>query len=74
MYPSKKDNWKKFEKNNLAIYFNVSYAKNEKIYPAYVSKQNSSCEKQVDLLMISNEEGRHYLAVKSLSALLRGIS
>ena len=74
MYPSKKDNWKKFEKNNLAIYFNVSYAKSEKIYPAYISKQNSRCEKQVDLLMISNKEGRHYLAVKNLSALLRGIS
>ena len=50
------------------------YAKKEKIYPAYVSKHNSNCEKQVLLLMISNEEKWNYLAVKKLSALLRGIT
>ena len=32
--------------------------KNEKIYPAYVSKHNSNREKQVILLMISNREKR----------------
>ena len=31
-------------------------------------------KKQVILLMILNEEGCHYLAVKKLSALLRGIT
>ena len=46
--------------------------KKEKIYPAYVSKHNSDHEKQVVLLMIPNREGWHYLAVKKLSALLRG--
>ena len=59
------------------------YAKKEKIYPAYVLKHIKNLEKQVILLMISNEEileanseGRqwHYLAVKKLSALLRGIA
>ena len=49
------------------------YAKKENIYPAYVSKNNSSHEKQVFLLMISTGEKWHYLAVKKLSALLRGI-
>ena len=44
-FPSGKDDWKKFEKNNVAIALNVSYAKNEKIYPTYVSKHNSNCEK-----------------------------
>ena len=44
----------------------------EKIYPAYVSKQNSKHEKQVILLMIPNGEKWHYVAVKKLSALLRG--
>ena len=50
--------------------------KKKKIYPAYVSKQNSNREKQVIYLMISNgEKGRwHYLAVEKLSALLRGIT
>ena len=45
-YPSKNDDWKKFEKNNLATAFNVLYAKNEKIHPAYVSKHKSSREKE----------------------------
>ena len=48
--------------------------KRKKIYPAYVSKHNSNREKQVNLLMIPNGEGWHYLAVKELSALLRGIT
>ena len=38
--------------------------KKNKIYPAYVSKDNSDCEKQVFLLMISNGEKFHYLAEK----------
>ena len=47
----------------------------KKIYPAYVSKHNSNREKQVILLMISNGDKQrwHYLAVKKLFALLRGI-
>ena len=55
-YPSKIDNWKKFEKNNATIALNFFYAKEEKIYPAYVSKHNSNREKQAILLMISNED------------------
>ena len=34
-YPSKKDVWKKFEKNNVTIALNILYTK--KIYPTYVS-------------------------------------
>ena len=65
----------KFEKNNLTIALNLFYAKKEKIYPACVSKHNSSREKQVILLMIKNREKQwHYLALKTLSALLRGIT
>ena len=48
--------------------------KKKKIYPSYMSKHNSNCGKQVILLMIRNGEGWHYLAVKKLSELLRGIS
>ena len=44
------------------------------MYPSYVSKHNSNSERQVILLMISNGEKLwHYLAVKNLSQLLRGI-
>ena len=42
-YPSKKDDCKKIEKNNLTITLNVLY---EKMCPAYVSKHNSNREKQ----------------------------
>ena len=38
--------------------------KKGKIYPAYVSRNNSNREKQVIPLMISNWEGWYYLAVK----------
>ena len=67
----------------LTITLNVFYAKKEKIYSAYVSKHNSNREKQVILLIILNKEKRkaksegqrwHYLVVKKLSALLRGIT
>ena len=47
---------KEFEKNNVTIALNVLYAKNEKIYLAFLSKNNSYCEKQAILLMISNGE------------------
>ena len=57
-YPSGKDDWKKFEKNNPTIALNVLYAKiEEKIYQAFISKHNSKREKQIILLMIRNGEG-----------------
>ena len=41
---------------------------------AYKSKYNLTRENQVILLMISDREKRHYLTVRSLSALLQGIT
>ena len=38
------------------------------IYPTYISKRNSNHEKQIILLVIPNGGGRHYLAIKILSA------
>ena len=35
-YPSKIDNWKRFEKNNLTIARNISYIKEKEIHPAYI--------------------------------------
>ena len=74
--PSKRDDWKTFEKNNLTIALNILYIKEKEICPAYISKINSNCEKQIILSMILNEdkEGWHYLAVKNLSTLLRGVT
>ena len=50
--------------------------KKPEICPAYISKINSDCEKQIMILMIPNKEKErwHYLAVRKLSALLRGIT
>ena len=59
---------KKIEKINLKISLNGLYAKKKRC-PTYVLKHNSNCEKQVFLLIISDGEGWHYLAVKKLSAL-----
>ena len=46
----------------------------EKIRHAYKSKYNLKRENQVILSMITDGEKWHYLAVKSLSALFRGIT
>ena len=75
-YPSKIDDWKTFEKNNPTIALNILYIKEKETCPAYISNHNSIREKQIILLMIPNEEkeGRHCLAVKNLSALLREIT
>ena len=62
------------DKNSVTIALNGLYVKKDKIYPAYVSKHNSNREKQVIFLMILNGEKRHYLAVKKLLELLRGIT
>ena len=42
--------------------------KKKEICPAYISKINSICEKQIIILMIPNveNEGWHYLAVKTI--------
>ena len=46
----------------------------KKVYLTYVSKYNSNCEKQVGLSMIPSGERCHYIAVKQVPALLRGIA
>ena len=55
-YPSKINNWRTFEEYNSTIALNILYIKGKEICPAYISKINSNCEKQIILLMISNEE------------------
>ena len=74
--PSKMDDWKTFEKNNPTTAYNILYIKRKEICPAYISKINSNCERQIILLMHPNKEkeGWHYLAVKTLSALLHEIT
>ena len=73
-FPSTSKDWKKFELNN-EVALNILYVPHgtKKIEIAYKSKHNLTKEKQVILLMISNGENWHYLVVKNLSRLLRGI-
>ena len=74
-FPSTSKDWKKFELNN-EVAINILYVPHntKKIEIAYKSKHNLTREKQIILLMISNGENWHYLVVKSLSGLLKGIT
>ena len=58
----------------LHLIFYMSPLKQKKLEIAYKSKYNLVRDNQVILLMISNGKNWHYLAVKSLSRLLRGIT
>ena len=88
-FPAAIKGWKKFERNNKAIALKIlSIPQNTKtINRAYKSKYNRKRENQVVLLMITNGEKWHYIALKSvhtaggfnrpirsLSRLFRGIT
>ena len=54
--PSKINDWKTFKnKKNLTITLNILYTKEKETFPAYTSKINSNCEKQIILLVIPNK-------------------
>ena len=74
-FPSTSKDWKKFECNNQ-VALNILYVpyNTKKINIAYKSKNNLTQEKQIILLMISDGQKWHYLVVKNLSRLLRGIT
>ena len=67
-FPAGIKNWKKFERNNKTIALNIlSIPHNAKtINLAYNSKYNCKRENQVVLLMITNSEKWHYIALKSV--------
>ena len=82
-FPSHSKDWKKFEQNNKTIAPNILFVSynTKQIRPAYISKYSHERDNQVILLMITNDDERsdgvknwHYLAVKSLSRLLKGIT
>ena len=72
-FPSTGKDWKKSESSNKSIALNILYVAHntKKICHAYKSKYNLPRENQVILLMITDGEKWHYLAVISLSRLLR---
>ena len=71
-FPSHKKDWEKFESNNESIALNVLYVpyNTEQIRHAYKSKYNLKRENQVILLMITDGEKWHYLAVKKISCII----
>ena len=76
-FPSHSKDWRKFECNNKTIALNILYVlyNTKKIKPARISKYNNERDNQVNLLMITDETSKwHYLAVKSISVLLKGIT
>ena len=75
-FPSQSKDWKKFEQISKTIVLYIFFVPHntEERRLAYKSKHNIKCENQVILLMITNGKKWHYLAVKSVSALLRGIT
>ena len=76
IFHHKKKTGKKFKSNNKSVALNIllmSYNA-ENIRLAYKSKYNFKRENQVILLMITDGKKWHYLAVKSLSALFRGVT
>ena len=74
-FPPTNEDWRKLELNNN-IALNILYIPHntKKIQLAYRSKNNLTCDKQVILLMITDGEKWHYLVVKILSGLLKGIA
>ena len=74
--PSHVDDWKKFELNNKSVALNVLYVpySEKTIKHAHKPKYNLKRKNQVILLMINDGEKWHYLTVRSLSGLLRGVA
>ena len=74
-FSSSKKDWNDFDKNNKTIAFNILFVPHntEEIRHACILKDNLKCKNQAIILMITDGEKWHYLAVKKLSVLLRGI-
>ena len=88
-FPAVIKDWKKFERNHEIIALNILFVPNDEkeINLAYKSKYNRKRENQVVLLLITDGEKWHYIALKSahtddgfnrpirsLSRLFRGIT
>ena len=74
-FPSDKTDWSIFERNNESVALNSLHVPHntKQIRHVYKSKYNLKRKNQVILLMISDGNKWHYLAVKTLSGLLREI-
>ena len=76
-FPAGSEEYSDFEKNNDTIALHIFYIPHKEIdiRPCYISKFNQKREHHVNLLIIT--EGKdiwHYIAIKIIPALLRGVS
>ena len=71
-FPAGPKDWKKFEQNNKTIALNILFVPHntETIRVAYRSEYNHKRKKQANLLMITDGNKWHYLAIINLPALL----
>ena len=75
-FPSQSTVWRKFEYNK-AIALNILFVpyNTKEIMQAYISEHNDERNNQVNLLMITDGTSNwHYIAIKNMSELLRGIT
>ena len=76
-FPAGHKDYSAFEQNNSKIALNILYVpyNTKEMLPSYISKHNKTGNIQANLLMITdNENNWHYLAIKSISGLLHGIT
>ena len=76
-FPSHSKDLKKFEQNNKTLALNILYVpyKTKQIRQVYISKYNNERDSQINLLMITDGATNwHYLEIKIISELLRGIT
>ena len=76
-FPAGQKDWKIFDRNNKDIPLNILSASSteKKVNLIRKSDYNDKREKQVHLLMITgNENNWHYLTIKSISLLFRGVT
>ena len=78
-FPVGPGDYSTFEKNNEKYALNVFYAidndREKDLRPCYISKHNKTRDHKVNLLQISDGKGTwHYIAIKSIPALFKGIS
>ena len=74
-FPTPSNQWSRFEKQNPEIALNVLVVEGElNIRQGFISKHNSERPKCVDLLIVQDGVKKHYVVIKSLSALLRDVT
>ena len=76
-FPARHKDYSAFDKNNSNIAINILYVPHntKQVKQEYISKHNNERDTHVNLIMITDGTGNwHYLAAKSISGLLRGIT